>query len=164
MEFGIHTWSNLLRKKITDEWLKELVSDSLGFADVLRKAGRVPSGGNITHISKRIKKLGYDTSHFLGSAWNKGKTSGSKLESEKILVVMPEGSHRQKAYLLRRALIDSGVPHVCKVCGIDSWLGNSIVLEIDHIDGNYLNNTLENLRFLCPNCHSQTSTFCYKKR
>lgn len=45
-------------------------------------------------------------------------------------------------------------------CGVsDSWLGQSITLHLDHIDGDNRNNSLTNLRFLCPNCHSQTSTY-----
>lgn len=47
----------------------------------------------------------------------------------------------------------------CASCGIDSWLGSSITLELDHKDGNSDNNTEKNLRCLCPNCHSQTPTY-----
>ena len=50
----------------------------------------------------------------------------------------------------------------CSVCGINSWNGKSIVLEMEHIDGNSQNNSLENLTLMCPNCQSQTST--YKNR
>ena len=39
------------------------------------------------------------------------------------------------------------------------WRGKELRLEIDHIDGSRFNNTLENLRILCPNCHSQTETY-----
>ena len=52
----------------------------------------------------------------------------------------------------------------CYSCGISSWQNSPITLEIDHIDGNYENNTPENLRLLCPNCHSQTPTFRNKNR
>lgn len=47
----------------------------------------------------------------------------------------------------------------CSVCSIKDWNGKNIVLEIDHIDGNSSNDLPENLRFICSNCHSQTSTF-----
>ncbi len=69
---------------------------------------------------------------------------------------------RQKSHLLRRALIESGIQYKCFICVIDKWLGKDINLEIDHINGDSFNNSLENLRCLCPNCHSQTETFGYK--
>ena len=52
----------------------------------------------------------------------------------------------------------------CIECGIDSWLGFSIQLELDHIDGNSRDNTEKNLRCLCPNCHSQTPTYKAKNK
>ena len=58
---------------------------------------------------------------------------------------------------LRRVLEEQGGK--CLICGIDNWLEKPISLEIDHIDGNPKNNGRENLRYLCPNCHSQTDTF-----
>ena len=45
------------------------------------------------------------------------------------------------------------------MCGIDTWQGFAIILELDHIDGNSENNGEQNLRCLCPNCHSQTPTY-----
>lgn len=50
----------------------------------------------------------------------------------------------------------------CSVCSLDNWLNKEINLEIDHTDGNAYNNVPSNLRLICPNCHSQTST--YKNR
>lgn len=47
----------------------------------------------------------------------------------------------------------------CKICGISSWMNNDLILILDHIDGNSENNSLENLRLVCPNCDSQLPTF-----
>jgi len=62
----------------------------------------------------------------------------------------------------RRVLIDQN--GCCLFCNISEWQGKPIVLALDHIDGNNRNNSRDNLRFLCPNCHSQTPTWGFKKR
>ena len=49
-------------------------------------------------------------------------------------------------------------------CNISEWQGKSIVLQLDHIDGDSSNHTKNNLRFLCPNCHSQTDTWCGRNK
>lgn len=64
-------------------------------------------------------------------------------------------------YVKRHELL----PYFCVECKCDgSWNGQDLVLELDHIDGNCINNTLTNLRWLCPNCHSQTGTYKNRKR
>jgi Zn finger protein HypA/HybF involved in hydrogenase expression len=47
----------------------------------------------------------------------------------------------------------------CEDCGITEWNNKKISFDLEHIDGNSSNNLLENLKILCPNCHSQTSTY-----
>ena len=50
----------------------------------------------------------------------------------------------------------------CSCCGISDWNDKPITLQIDHIDGDNSNNVIKNLRYLCPNCHTQTDTWGVK--
>ena len=65
---------------------------------------------------------------------------------------------------LRRRLLALGWEYKCACCGIDAWRGIELVLHVDHINGIHNDNRLENVRFLCPNCHSQTATYCNHRR
>jgi Zn finger protein HypA/HybF involved in hydrogenase expression len=60
---------------------------------------------------------------------------------------------------IRKRIILEQRGHRCERCGLEEWMGESIPLELDHIDGNSDNNTAENLRLICPNCHAQTETY-----
>jgi hypothetical protein len=65
---------------------------------------------------------------------------------------------------LKRRLLKCGIfENVCSICELSGWLGNDLVCQLDHIDGDSSNHKLGNLRMLCPNCHSQTITFSSKK-
>lgn len=61
---------------------------------------------------------------------------------------------------LKNKLVDNGVEYKCQLCSITHWRDQKLSLHLDHIDGNRHNNDFSNLRFLCPNCHSLTSTYC----
>ena len=66
----------------------------------------------------------------------------------------------RQSITLKRYLIEEKGGYKCSKCNISEWNGTNIALHIDHIDGNSDNNFPSNLRFLCPNCHSQTETYC----
>lgn len=151
--------------KWPDELLIKLVKESINFADVCRKLGASPKGGSYCHLNKRIKNLGCDTSHFDKSNHCRGKQSNTRKFANDYLIFDENRETRQHGHILRRSLLETGRKYECEMCKNDGiWLQKEIQLEIDHIDGNWRNNLAENLRFLCPNCHSQTQTFGNKQR
>jgi hypothetical protein len=163
--YGIDTshWERSPRLTYSVEDLAVAVRQSESIAGVLRRLGIKPAGGSHFHISRRIRALGLDTSHFLGQAHNRGRI-GPRKTAQEILVRLPLGSARADGRMLSRALLEIGVTHACAVCSLGPvWLGNPLTLTVDHVDGDWLNNNSDNLRFLCPNCHAQTSTWCRRK-
>lgn len=151
--------------KYNKERLIVAVNNSQSFAGVLRQLNLRHNGGTQTHIKKKIIKYGIDFSHFTGQGHNKGKPALSRKTWQEILRNRPDKDRREDCYRLRRALMESGREYKCEECGIgDEYNGKKITLDIDHIDGNWTNHVKENLRFLCPNCHSQTSNFGSKNK
>ena len=77
-----------------------------------------------------------------------------------------DGQHSSyQTYKLRNRLIEEKIlDYVCSTCGIDEYNGKQLSLELDHINGIRHDHRVDNLRLLCPNCHSQTKTYRKKKR
>lgn len=139
--------------------LADAVRVSFSFAEVMRLLGLKGVGGNHTHYSRRARQIGLDMSHFTGQLWSKGKTLPKKRVAENILVKRENtDGKRQNSKLLTRALLEIGIPHCCDKCKQPpDWLGYPLTLDVDHINEDWLDDRRENLRFLCPNCHSQFS-------
>lgn len=75
-----------------------------------------------------------------------------------------ENSKHPRNVLRNRIIKNNLIPYKCAICGTTEWLGRNLSLELDHINGINNDNRLENLRFLCPNCHSQTITYGSKNQ
>ncbi len=145
--------------------LATAVEASTSVAGVIAALGRSNSGTARALVKRSIEAHGLSTDHFTGQGHYRGTRSPNRKPAAEILVRLAPGCPRTKTILLRRALDDLGVPHVCDECGIgDTWQGRRLVLEIDHVNGDRLDNRQENLRYLCPSCHSQTGTFSNRAR
>ena len=149
----------MTRYKYSNEELANAVAQSISVAGVMRLLGIRPAGGSHFHISKRIKQANLDTSHFTGQSHNRGKMF--KQPASYFLRMHDNNEQRVRTNYLRRALLEIGRRYECEMCEIPGqWLGKPLQLHVDHIDGQPSNCTAENLRFLCPNCHAQTPTYC----
>ena len=137
-------WRNFSKEEIS-----EIVQTSYSNREVARKLGyAVDSGGVMTSLKKMYLELELDTSHFKGQGWNKENFDYSRFRY---------GNNIKTANALNALIALRG--HRCECCGLTEWLDNPISLEVHHEDGDSLNNTLENLKLLCPNCHSLTNNY-----
>ena len=146
----------------TKEVLETCCATSVNYTEVARKAtGRNKIAGSTTmHIKRKIAEFEIDVSHFTFRTSIKVEKPGTRKPIDEILVHNGTQVKRTRRHHLKRAMDEAGVAYCCAWCGLqDSYNGKPLRLDIDHIDGNWANNLLTNLRYLCPNCHSQTDTF-----
>lgn len=133
----IKKWENFSKEEIA-----QFVAESSSYAELRQKLGyQGPSSCEI--IRKMAKELNIDISHIQNPLI--GKYDYSKFVY---------GKHRKGGQMIRPLVALRG--HRCESCGLSEWMGNPIPLEVHHIDGDKLNNVLENLQLLCPNCHTLT--------
>lgn len=158
-------------KKIVDwndkEKLKQVIKKSITQIDVIKKLGLShTSSGNYQTLLKYIKIYNIDISHFEGKqvAYVKLKNTQNKihLSNDDFFSI---NTHRKTASSKKRILKFNLKENKCEECGLPPiWNGKKLVLQLDHINQITTDNRLENLRFLCPNCHTQTSTYGRSKQ
>ena len=106
----------------------------------------------VIQIWRKCKKLGLN--------FGNGGGEKSKIPLYEIL----EGSHPyyQTLKLETRLIREKIFENKCDICNITDWQGKPISFQLDHINGDNSDHRKENLRIVCPNCHSQTDTWCGK--
>lgn len=123
----------------------------------------------ISESLKRAHAEGRMRSDFGGrQGWRKGLTRQldsrvhatgiSRLEENDVFTINSQFETRQ----VRHYIIANNITIDC--CGHKEWEGKALVQELHHKDGDKTNHTKENLKFLCPNCHSITSNYKFKGR
>lgn len=157
-----------MASKYTAEVLAPIVKASQCMAEVLAHLGLRPTGGNYRHLNARVRALQLNTDHFTGSRWAKGQNreTSAAIERMAIRLTIPDNlifvencNYCISGPKLAKRLIKHGRKYVCEKCGINEWEGSPLTLHLDHINGINNDHRLENLRFLCPNCHQQTDTW-----
>lgn len=156
--------SKKLHENFTDEEFIKLAKESLSMSEFVLKLGYASGEGTNSRksVKERCLKLGINppraTNEYMASF---GAQAGTIPIEEYFVKGVSRTGHVTRVKILKHKLM----PYKCAICGnTGEWRDNPITLEVDHINGDHLDNRLENLRFLCPNCHSQTETFRGKKR
>lgn len=143
----------------SDEEFQQIIESSTSLTDCCKKIGLSPYGSNArNHIKERCAQLGIDYANSfkpLSGDYHK------KRSYDEILV--EHSTYKNRVHLKDRLIEDNLLEYKCAICGnTGEWNGLPLSLQLDHINGINDDNRLENLRLVCPNCHSQTETFSGK--
>lgn len=169
--FRRSTWSARVAAVSAPD-LSRLVGECTSVAQLLARLDMPTEGGAHRELSRRLRELALDTSHFRGRGWSRGETKRSHPSVERVsqhnamtdAQVFVENASAFTGRQIIRRLLGMGWEYRCAWCGIVEWRGKPLVLHLDHINGINNDNRLVNLRILCPNCHSQTPTYGKRRR
>lgn len=150
-------------RQLTQEDAINLLESHDSFQSILHSLGLRPAGGNYKALHARFSELGIDTS----SIYEKSKAIKVRRLTENHdkgridpSLVLIESSPYSRSVVRRILRQEKLLTYSCESCGLsDTWNGAPLTLQIDHRNGIANDHRLENLRFLCPNCHSQTESF-----
>ncbi len=148
------------QRKWTDDQLVDEVASVYSMRQLIKNLGLSATGGNYKSIAQHIERLKISTDHWTGQGWR--KNSSTPVRSARTLKeIMISDSDYSSSKLSARLTDGAIIPYHCAICQhTGEWNGAPLRLRLDHINGINNDHRKENLRFLCPNCDSQTDTFC----
>lgn len=151
-----------MKDKYKKENLEKTVFISFSVREICRNLKMTQTGRNTVTIKKYIKLHNISTDHFISKEQNlKNIHFNNTIPINEVLI--ENSNYYNSTGLKKKLLVNNLLIYKCAICGNSGvWNNNPISLQLDHINGVNNDNRLENLRFLCPNCHSQTETFCGK--
>ena len=153
-----------IKELYSSDSIIKAVNESKNIKEVLIYLGLKPAGGNYGVINKYIKKYNVNTNHF-ETLVQQNERTGFKPIKKELKDVLTKNSDFSRSQLRIRLVKEGLLKDICDKCGnTGEWQGEKLSLQLDHKNGVYNDNRLENLRFLCPNCHSQTETYAGKKK
>jgi hypothetical protein len=157
---------NWNKRKYTQEEFVRAWLSSKTIGEVTKKLGCNHSGGGYVVLRAAARQLDLPTDGMIGYGLNAGP-GYNHIKFIPLSEILVENSTypniaRLKIRLLREGLLEAKC--YGEECGIVEWKGKPISLQLHHISGDNLNHRIENLRLLCPNCHSQTATFAGKNK
>lgn len=149
---------------ISDGDFINLWENSTSISQILKSMGLSIYGANYKMAKERAVSLGLSKEN-LGINIKNEKTQDYEKYFQRSLITILQKNTRVDSRSLLSRLSNLGLfDKICSECSITSYHGREIVFELDHIDGDHMNNELDNLRVLCHNCHTQTDTYGSKKR
>ena len=146
-------------KKWTDkEAFEQAVLGARSIKEICDRMGRAPGTGAYKYV--RYYAELYD----LELPVHRGGTGSHHRKSIPLKNILVKNSNYSRGNLKKRLIQDKILKNKCYSCGLgETWNNRPIVLQLEHINGDGMDNRIENLSILCPNCHSQTDTFCRRK-
>lgn len=153
------------RVTIPEASLRTAVAAGTSYADVMRALNLPVNDASHRRVQRQTARLQLDTRHFTRRSRRGIRPTKPRPTAKEVLRVLPQGSPRINHSRLRAALDDIGRPYMCAHCSNQGeWQGVAMTLQIDHVNGDWLDNRPGNLRYLCPNCHAITDTWCRSRR
>jgi hypothetical protein len=147
------------RLRYSEEEARAAVAASHSYSDALVRLGLRSAGGNHATLKKYLAFWGISTDHF--DPWRNVRPWR---EAKPLADVLVEDSTYPRRHLKRRLLAEGLKQPRCEMCGQgEEWQGARMALVLDHVNGVWNDNRLENLRILCPNCNATLDTHCGRK-